>query len=284
MPLPLIDQSGFNRKNRQPIPDGSVLTPGGYRHPSIVHHVSRGHRIRRRKDQLQVVHRGTQRIVARHDVALSGAPIPGLGTGWVTFATWQNAGSAPISQIATDWTVPNPPSTGDSSQTIFLFDALQNASRTNLLQPVLQWGTSQAGGGPFWSISNWYIDPSGHVCHSDSLPVLPGEVLTGIISLGQEIGGLFSYVVSFAGYPGLDLSVQGIEELVCAAETLEAYQIGVCADYPAATSTAMSNIAIAAGGVAPPLTWSIQNNSTTCDEHTIVDSSANPGGQIDIVY
>jgi len=149
---------------------------------------------------------------------------------------------------------------------------------------LLQWGESQTGGGPFWSISNWYIDPSGHVSHSDSVPVLPGQVLTGIISLGQGSSGLFSYVVSFAGYPTLDLRVTGIEELVCAAETLEAYQIGDRTEYPSDTFTAMSNIAIAVGGIASTLTWTIQNNSTTCGEHAVIASSANPGGQINIVY
>jgi hypothetical protein len=230
--MPALDQSPFNRKHQQPVPFGAVLTPGGYRHPSVVHHVPVGHRVRRRKQQLQLVHRRTQRIIARHDVAPSDAPIPGLGSGWITFASWQTNGSEPISQFATEWTVPGDPTAGDTGQTIFLFNALQNAARTNLLQPVLQWGTSQAGGGPFWSISNWYIDPSGHVCHSDSLPVLAGQVLTGIISLGQETNGLFSYVVSFEGYQGLDLNVTGVQGLVCAAEVLEAYQIGDCTEYP----------------------------------------------------
>ena len=282
--MPLLDQSPFNRKQQQSVPADLVLTPGGYRHPSLVHHVASGHRVRRRKQQLQLVHRRTQRILARHDVAPSDAPIPGLGSGWITFASWRNNISASISQIAAQWTVPADPTAGDAGQTIFLFNALQNPARTNLLQPVLQWGISQAGGGPFWSISNWYIDSSGHVCHSDCLPVPTGQVLTGIISLGQKANGAFSYVISFEGYPALDLNVAGIEELVWAAEALEAYQIGDITEYPAATSTSMINIAIAAGGVTPALSWKIQNNSTTWGEHSVIVSSANPGGQIDIFY
>lgn len=281
--MPVIDQSIFNRKNPQAVANGAVLTPGGYRDPSLVHHVHQGHRVRRRKQQLQIVHRSTQRIVARHDAAPSDAPIPGLGSGWITFALWQNSAQDPISQIATDWTVPDPP-TVDTGQTIFLFNALQNASRTNLLQPVLQWGKSQAGGGSFWSISNWYIDTSGHVYHSGSVPMLPGQVLTGIISLGQETSGLFSYVVSFDGYSTLDLNVAGIEALMYASETLEAYQIGDRNDYPAADFTAMSKIAVAVGGMSPTLNWSIQNNSSNWGEQTVVVSSANPGGQVNIVY
>jgi hypothetical protein len=46
----------------------------------------------------------------------------------------------------------------------------------------------------------------------------------------------------------------------------------------------MTKIAIAAGGTAPSLNWSVQNNSTTCGEHTIVASVTNPGGQINIFY
>jgi hypothetical protein len=282
--MPTIDQSPFNRKHQQSIPADAVLTPGGYCPPSLVHKIPHGHRVRRRRQQLQIVHRRTQRITARHDIAPFDAPIPRLGSGWITFASWQNQAPAPISQISTSWTVPNEPTAGDTGQTIFLFNALQNTSRTNLLQPVLQWGASQSGGGPYWSISNWYIDTSGHVCHSDNLPVLPGQVLTGIIALGQTSSGLFTYLVSFDGYPALDLSVAGIEELVWAGEALEAYQIGDCAEYPSAISTAMSNIAIAVGGIAPALSWNVTNNSTICGEHTIVANSANPGGQIDIWY
>jgi len=282
--MPLLDQSPFNRKQQQSVPADLVLTPGGYRPPSLVHHVPGGHRVRRRKQQLQLVHHRTRRIVSRQDVTLSDTPIPGLGSGWITFASWRNNTSAPISQIATQWTVPRDPTAGDAGQTIFLFNALQNSARSNLLQPVLQWGMSQAGGGPFWSISNWYIDPSGNVCHSDSLPVPAGQALTGIISLGQEANGVFSYVISFDGYPALDLNVAGIEELVWAAETLEAYQIGDITEYPAATSTSMINIVIAAGGVTPALSWKIQNNSTTWGEHSDIVSSANPAGQIDIFY
>jgi len=280
--VPVTDQSAV--KHQRPTPVDAVLTPGGYRNRSLVHHVPQGHRVRRRKDQLQLVQRRTQRIVARHNVSASDPPVPGLGSGWITFAFWQNPSPESISQIATEWAVPGPPSAGDVGQTIFLFNALQNAARTNLLQPVLQWGTSQAGGGPFWSISNWYIDPGGHVCHSDYLQVLPGQVLTGIISLGQESDGLFSYIVSFEAYPALDLNVTGIEKLVCATETLEAYQVGDRTEYPADNFTAMSNIAVAVGGIAPALAWNIQNNPGTCGEHSLISSSANPGGQINIVY
>ena len=279
-----IGQTPLIQKHRELVSRGFVLTPGGYRHRSLVHYVPHGHRVRRRKQQIQLVHRSTRRIIARHDVSAPNAPIPGLGSGWITFAAWQNTASGAISQFATQWTVPDDPSRGDTGQTIFLFNALQNPGRTNLLQPVLQWGTSQAGGGSFWTISNWYIDTSGHVCHSDCLPVLPGQVLVAIISLGQKSNGLFSYVVSFQGYPTLDLTITNIEELVYAAATLEAYEIGDRKDYPPVAFTAMTNIAIAAGGTTPTLNWSVQNNSTVYGEHSVIASSANPGGQINIYY
>jgi hypothetical protein len=279
-----IDQSIFYRKNGEPVPANLVLTPSGYRDPSLVHHVAQGHRVRRRKQQLQIVHRSSQRIIDRHSIAQVEVPIPSLGTGWVTFASWENPTGTPISQIDTTWTVPLAPAAGNAGQTIFLFNGLQNSEGSNLLQPVLQWGTSQAGGGGYWGISNWYIDDSGNVCHSDLLPVLPGQVLTGIVALGQQSDGQCTYTIGFDGYPQLDLNVSGVDPSAIAVEVLEAYQIGSSDEYPATPSTSMSSIFIAAGGAAPPITWRLPGQVGYYGEQTTIVSSANPSGELEIIY
>ena len=282
-----VDQAIYRKMRKESIPAGLVLTPGGFRHPSLVHHVPNGHRARRRKQQLQIVHRSSQRIVRRQNLVQNDAteaPIPGLGTGWVTSASWLNPTGVAISQISTTWTVPPAPANGDTGQTVFLFNGLQNPSRSNLLQPVLQWGVSQAGGGGFWSISNWYIDDSGQVCHSDCLQVPPGQVLTGIVALGQESGGLCSYTVGFNGYSFLDLNVGGVDPSPVAVEVLESYNLSGCTDYPATPSTSMSSIFITAGGATPAVDWECQSQSATCGERTTVTSSANPNGEIEISY
>lgn len=282
--MAVVDQSVYYRREERAAPADVPLAPGGYRPSRMLHHVPRGHRVRFRKQELQIVHRKSQRIVSRHDVGVSDAPIPGLGSAWVTGASWQNPSGATISQIDTTWTVPPDPAIPNAGQTIFLFNGLQNLAGSNLLQPVLQWGTSKAGGGQYWTISNWYIDDSGHVCYSDCLQVLSGQVITGIVSLGQESNGLCTYTVGFDGYPDLDLSVSNVTPSAVAVEVLEAYQMGNINEYPDAPSTVMSSIFIAAEGNAPHLNWNTQNDHGGFGEHTTIVSSANPNGELEIFY
>jgi hypothetical protein len=209
--------------------------------------------------------------------------VPDIGSGWVTYAWWLNDSGSPISQLSTQWTVPPPPTT-QSSQTVFLFNALEDARKNDLVQAVLQWGISHAGGGSYWAIGNWYIDTTGHVSFSQLVQVQPGDVLTGTISMTKQNNNAFSYVSSFLGYPEIDMLADGVSELVWAAHTLEAYQIGNCSDYPNTPTTSMCSISIAAGGAAPPVMWLIKNVSTDCGESSSVANAGNPGGQIDISY
>src|SRR5258708_19134821 len=178
--MPRVDQSVYIRKGVQSVPLGDVLTPGGYRHESLTHFVAEGHRVRRRNGQLQLVHRRSRRIVSRYEPVSDGEPIPDIGSGWVTYAWWLNNSGSPISQLSTQWIVPPPPTT-QSNQTVFLFNALEDAQNNDLVQPVLQWGVSRAGGGLYWAIGNWYIDTTGHASFSKLVQVQPGDVLTGII-------------------------------------------------------------------------------------------------------
>jgi len=78
-------------------PQGSCLRMEGYRNPAMVHRVPEGHWVRRRKREMQIVHRNSQRIIARHCIALGSDPIPGLGSGWVTYASWDNPTADTIS-------------------------------------------------------------------------------------------------------------------------------------------------------------------------------------------
>lgn len=52
-----------------------------------------------------------------------------------------------------------------SDQLLYLFtallgwDVMDNGNYFNhILQPVLQWGLSPAGGGNYWAINNWYVN------------------------------------------------------------------------------------------------------------------------------
>lgn len=277
-----VDQSGFVRKGGKAVPDGYVVTPGGFRHISLTHRLPKKHHVRRRGGALHLIEPLTGQVVETLGPVPDEMTIPDLGSGWITYASWSNATGTPISRFTTTWTVPPAPET-DSGQTVFLFNAIEDAAQDDIVQPVLQWGISAAGGGSYWAIANWYVDNTGHAIYSSLVQVNPGDVLTGIMTLASQTAGAFNYVSSFAGHNDLDLAVDEIGELIWATETLEAYQISDCSNYPNAPQTAMSSIGVTTAGT-PALSWQPTNSITDCNQSSNVISGANPGGEIDIVY
>lgn len=94
---------------------------------------------------------------------------------WWTSPSW-------LSRIQAEWTVPrNPTSNG---ATVFYFPSLENYAGTAILQPVVQWGPSAAGGGNSWGMAVWYINTSGTAYHSTLYPVLPGNIVDGSLESG----------------------------------------------------------------------------------------------------
>jgi hypothetical protein len=94
---------------------------------------------------------------------VSALEYPALGSGWIAYTYWNNGTGNSITSFETTWEVPPPPAS-DSGQLIYLFNGIQNyGSNYGILQPVLQWGTSPAGGGPYWAVASWYVTSLGGV-------------------------------------------------------------------------------------------------------------------------
>lgn len=263
---------------------GLVLTPGGYRHPSLVHKVEKGE-ILRITDQEITIHDKKMAVRARVDLLGTRAgSIPSLGSGWISYASWTNNTGTPISYFATSWVVPSEPST-KGSQTIFLFNGIDPSDPSKaILQPVLQWGSSYAGGGKYWSIASWYVKGDGNAFHTNLIQVNPGDELVGLMTLTGQASGKFSYRCEFVGFANSVLTIQDVEELVWCNQTLEAYSVDHCSDYPNAPYTAFQQIQIQTGASTPALSWSPVDSITDCGQDSEVASNANPGGEVDIFY
>lgn len=243
-----------------------VLTPGGYKPAANVHHIPPGHSIKMAGNSAELhnfqtglvrilgvtpVHQGgplmPAHILARPPGApspfaqpssalVSGAPAPFPQVdGWISYTGWSNDTGNPIASFSTTWTVPPEPA-NHGSQTVFLFNGIQNA--TMIYQPVLQWGPSAAGGGQKWSVACWYADSqSGHSFYSSLVDVAVGTQLTGVMSMTANVGGLFDYSAEFVGIANTRLPISQVQELTWAIETLEAYQVQSRNDFPASPST-----------------------------------------------
>jgi hypothetical protein len=72
--------------------------------------------------------------------------------GWVEATQWDDKNQN-VDFIDGDWTVPSNPATNGG--TIFFFNGIEPSVQTYILQPVLQYGSSAAGGGNYWAIASW---------------------------------------------------------------------------------------------------------------------------------
>ncbi|KAJ7092305.1 hypothetical protein B0H15DRAFT_169473 [Mycena belliarum] len=261
-----------------------VLTPGGYRAKSNIHEIPAGGRLAHVGNMIQVLSaNGTvMKAVQRGDTAtrVKSAVAP-LATGWVAYASWLNTGSSPIASFTTSWKVPAVPRT-NNGQTIFLFNSIEPNSGNAILQPVLQYGPSAAGGGSFWAVASWYLDPS-NTFFTTPVRTSPGATLNGIITLTSSSGSSFTYNTQFTGIGGTSLSIAGAAQLTWATETLESYGVTTASDYPAG-STVFSgiNLKLANGGT-PSMSWSTQSDAAD-GLFTSVNTDGATNAQITIEY
>ncbi|KAF7378374.1 hypothetical protein MSAN_00263700 [Mycena sanguinolenta] len=239
--------------------DRLVLTPGGYRSKSKVYELPTGSSLAHTSDAVQSIDAGGSVI---HVDGAGDAMELGRRDfldGWIAFAWWLNPGLAPIASFTTIWEVPPLPET-DHGQTVFLFNALQ-PNGSGILQPVLQYGPSGAGGGSFWAVATWHVDDAGNAFFTPLVPVSPGQILNAAITLTNTNGSTFDYNAQFTNVPGTSMNLTGAPQLTFAAETLEAYGVTALSDYPSG-STVFSGIDLTlAGGVTPSIAWSHQDDA-----------------------
>lgn len=261
-----------------------VLTPGGFRHSSLVHRVEPGHAVHFSEGKTRLRNLATGAMIDVPEHKIQPGDVPGFGSGWIADAFWQNATGNPVTSFKTTWRVPPAPATS-SGQTIFLFNGIDPADPSQaILQPVLQWGPSHAGGGAFWSVASWYVLGNGQAFFTAPVAVNPGDVLVGVMTLTGQANGLFSYQSEFQGIPGTQLPVQNVAELVWCNETLEAYSITACSDYPATDLTPMQSINLQTGNTTPTVNWTPQDRITDCGQHAVVAIDSAAGGEVDLYY
>jgi hypothetical protein len=134
-----------------------------------------------------------------------------------------------------------------------LFNSIEPASGNAILQPVLQYGPSAAGGGGYWAIASWYL-VGGQTYHTSPIQVSVGKSLDGIITLTSTSGSSYNYVTSFSNVAGTTLTATGAAQLVWATETLESYSVTSSSDYPTG-STVFSAINLKTSSGTPSVTW-----------------------------
>ncbi len=278
--------------------DELVNTPGGPIKKSNVHHVEKGCYLKKENGRIKKINAKTGIVVQEYDVSQTNTSTQKLrttknqqvtqvdstfGSAWVTYSDWTNNSGSPISYFNTNWIVPNPPTTFNN-QTIYLFNGIEPSDYSEILQPVLQWGSSAAGGGNYWTITNWYVGGSNAFFGDSLIKVNPGDNLQGVMKLTANTGSGYSYNSAFIGHPSCSLQVNNVAELTWANETMEVYGITGYTDYPPDTAIRMTNIQILTGTVTPALNWTPQDVVTDVGQHTIVVSNNSTNGEVDLYF
>ncbi|KAJ6532640.1 hypothetical protein B0H19DRAFT_1188067 [Mycena capillaripes] len=260
-----------------------VLTPGGFRANTNIHEIPAGGSLAHVGAEIHVLAaNGTvmKKVTAGGPTKVKSAVSP-LETGWVTYASWLNTGSSPISSFTTTWKVPPVPAT-NRGQTVFLFNSIEPSAGNAILQPVLQFGPSAAGGGSFWAVATWYLDDS-NTFFTTPVRTSAGATLNGIITLTSSSGSSFNYNSQFTNVAGTSLSISGAAQLTWATETLEAYGVAQISDYPAG-STVFSGINLKlSSGATPSVSWAHQNDAAD-GLSTSINTNGATNAQITINY
>ncbi|KAF8318706.1 hypothetical protein DL93DRAFT_2075591 [Clavulina sp. PMI_390] len=263
-----------------------VLTPYGHRPAADVVEVPEGASINHIGDEIHVI---DPKGKVLHKTTATGnftkttpAPNAGLQNGWIAYASWMNTGASPINYFDTTWTVPNLPFRPNDGQVLFLFNSIEPNTYDAILQPVLQYGVSAAGGGAYWAVANWY-GYNNKYYHTAPIRVNPGRVLQGIMLLtgtGSQGFG-YNYWSYFNGIGG-KMIVYGSKQLRWATETLEVYNLKSTSDFPP-WWTVFSNIHLRTTA-GYPSTWWGTVSSAIDGVHTYVLRQGSNGASVEIVY
>jgi hypothetical protein len=229
-----------------------VVTPTGLVHASCVQEIGQGDEINddglvTRPDgttyQLPACEHDTmpirgevQRKQAELDTGTSVLAEEGAvptDNGWIEAAWWHSPHW--MKHLAGNFVVPPAP-TNKSSQTIFFFPSFEPAAGTSIIQPVLQWGPSAAGGGKYWAIASWYVGPKRTV-HGPLKRVSVGDQLGGTIAGSAcTSGGKCTWTITthdstHAATSTIKLTTGEVFTEVQGG-VLEAYNVNACNKYP----------------------------------------------------
>ena len=164
------------------VPKDYVITPFGYSHPTCVRHISEGETVLG-DDRIQYADGSVEAsapVCEYPRYTSQGLPLTGIEpatNGWVEWASATTTSS--YKKMVVTWPVPPNPSYYHG-QTIFLFPGLEddNSPKKCILQPVLQYGPSAAGGGVYWSVAAWKVCTNNIVDYSSLIGANNGTIGT----------------------------------------------------------------------------------------------------------
>jgi len=211
--------------------------------------------------------------------------------GWQVWAAYNNVDNATFDRFLGNFNVPQDPPSWDGNGILYMFTGLQNDNWVpipdeydtppgfDIIQPVLQYGYTPAGGGNFWELASWYVTLDDSYVYSNPIQVNAGTTIFGNMTritgstwfLGGTVTGTTQSSSVIVTYPRL------IDQpwAYC---TLEVYGIQDCAgDFPSSSLTFTDLALYDEGGKQPvvPSWQALDNGADHCGATAKVISPTN---------
>lgn len=239
------------------VPEGYVITPFGYFHPSCVRAVESGGtaladgRIQHEDGTVDAVAPSCAypHYTAQGAVVTAGIKQPTISHSWIASGNSVNTAS-PFGALTANWVVPPAPAT-DHGQTVFLFPGMEDfVLDETIIQPVLGWNAGFFGTN--WSIASWNCCPSGTTLYSTPVEVYSGDTIFGSIETNWRAGTqpqttwnivtedqTIGKSTTLKKTPG-----EGQNFTWAQGGALEVYEIVKCSDYPPNKSATFYNLSL----------------------------------------
>jgi hypothetical protein len=270
------------------VPDGYVITPFGYFHPSCVQSLTKGETLMA-DGRLQHPNGTVEEKAAvcsyphftRSGISSSApeAKTPEIN-GWLENANvTTNSATRSYGALIATWRVPPQPHANDG-QVLYYFPGLEDIQDTqSILQPVLGWYWGQ------WTLASWNCCINGVITNSPAVNVSPGDLVYGSITSTCPPGTLtcptwnvLSVDLSTGESTTLSNTPSDGQAFNWAFEgVLEAYYVVACDDFPRDRRLTFEYVVLFNENLHPIFDpqWSGSTDSTAtpwCDYH--VRSSA----------
>ena len=227
---------------------GWVQVPGALTSPDCLHQIPNGATVNvsDRPTSGDVTLNGT--LIAHYDTCAEAsistrhlAQDPGTGNGWVEASQWEVSlkSGDNIDFLGGAWSVPSIPETNGAL--IFLFNGIEPTKQGWIMQPVLQYGESAAGGGNYWSLASWLVHSKTDYYVSSLVNVSPGDAIVGQTFQIGVSGNTQNYFVCANDRTNgqnstLSVWTSGNQWNWAYAGVLEAYNVTSCSEYPSGGS------------------------------------------------
>jgi hypothetical protein len=206
------------------------------------------------------------------------------GAAWKAWAQHSASGASSgnkITRLTVAWKVPPAPATPGGAL-LYFWPGIEPTDNGAVLQPVLQFGSSPAGGGEYWALANWYVGPLG-VHTSDLIKAAPGDIVEGDV---RFVGTNNTWTLTGTNTRTRETTVMhfsgGGPYVWAYAAVLEAYGVGsACGEYPSTGVCSFSVVGLEVNGqrIAAPA-WKSLTKDNECGEHAVVKNAT----AVDIVF